>query len=43
MNISNQVPQHIQEFLSKIFKKIKDERLTLTEKEFVKMCEPLLR
>jgi Ca2+-binding EF-hand superfamily protein len=42
-NINSKIPQYTLKFLDKIFKKIKEDQLTITEKQFVKMCEPLLK
>jgi hypothetical protein len=43
MNINNRIPEFSMIFLGKIFRKILEDRLTVTEKEFIKMCEPLLK
>lgn len=43
LNINNRIDHIALTFCNPVFKKIKEDRLTLTERQFIKLCEPLLK
>ena len=43
LNINSRIDPTALAFCSSVFRKIKEDRLTLTEMQFIKLCEPLLK